>query len=112
MKLIQQSLQRLEEKNNHGKTPLLSSHLSFLHLDRFINFDIEKRNEKHRSRIQLMISKIAEMKMVINSSNNEIRKKNDLRIEQENKLYSIRRQRLNEVYKYIFPIDFVSSMAE
>jgi len=48
--------------------------------------------------------------MVLNSSNDEIRKKNDLRIEQENKLYVIRRQRLNEVYKYIFPIEHVSSI--
>jgi hypothetical protein len=50
--------------------------------------------------------------MVLNSSNDEIRKKNDLRIEQENKLYVIRRQRLNEVYKYIFPIEHVSSIEE
>jgi hypothetical protein len=50
--------------------------------------------------------------MVLNSSNDEIRKKNDLRIEQENKLYVIRRQRLNELYKYIFPIEHVSSIEE
>jgi len=50
--------------------------------------------------------------MVLKSSNDEIRKKNDLRIEQENKLYIIRRQRLNEVYKYIFPIEHVSSIEE
>jgi hypothetical protein len=50
--------------------------------------------------------------MVVKSSNDEIRKKNDLRIEQENKLYSMRRQRINEVYKYVFPIEHVSSIAE
>jgi hypothetical protein len=50
--------------------------------------------------------------MVLNSSNDEIRKKNDLRIEQENKLHNIRRQRLNEVYKYIFPIEHISSIEE
>lgn len=60
----------------------------------------------------MMLTKIAEMKSVVNSSQNEIRKKNDLRIEQEHKLLSIRRQRINEVYKYIFPIEYVSSMAE
>jgi hypothetical protein len=52
------------------------------------------------------------MKMVLNSSNDEIRKKNDLRIEQENKLYHLRRQRINEVYKYVFPIEHVSSIEE
>ena len=49
---------------------------------------------------------------MVNASQNEIRKKNDLRIEQEIKLLSIRRQRINEMYKYIFPIEYVSSMAE
>jgi len=39
-------------------------------------------------------------------------KKNDLRIEQENKLYVIRRQRINEVYKYVFPIEHVSSIED
>ena len=56
--------------------------------------------------------KINEINMVLKSSNDEIRKKNDLRIEQENKLYYIRRQRLNEVYKYIFPMEHVSSIEE
>lgn len=50
--------------------------------------------------------------MVLNSSNEELRKKNDLRIEYENKLYNIRRQRINEVYKYVFPIEHVSSIEE
>ena len=50
--------------------------------------------------------------MVVNSSNDEIRKKNDLRMEQENKLYYIRRQRINEMYKYVFPIEHVASVAE
>lgn len=112
MKLIHQSLQRLQEKNNQGILHFSSLNVHYHHLDRFNNIDIEKRNVKHRSQIQLMAAKITEMKLVINSSHNEIRKKNDLRIEQENKLHSIRRQRLNEVYKYIFPIDFVALMAE
>jgi hypothetical protein len=49
---------------------------------------------------------------VLNSSKEEIRKKNDLRIEQEHKLLYMRRQRLNEVYKYVFPIEHVFLMEE
>jgi hypothetical protein len=81
-------------------------------LEKIMNIKIQQRNDKRRSRIQLIGKKIVEVKMVVNSSNDEIRKKNDLRIEQENKLYSIRRQRVNEVYKYVFPIEHVSSIAE
>jgi hypothetical protein len=76
------------------------------------NIKIQQRNDKRRSRIQLINKKITEIKMVLNSSNDEIRKKNDLRMEEENKLHIIRRQRINEVYKYIFPIEYVSSMEE
>ena len=50
--------------------------------------------------------------MVLKSSNNTNRQKNDERIEHEYKLYMIRRQRLNEIYKYVFPIEHVSSVEE
>ena len=42
----------------------------------------------------------------------KIRKKNNLRTEQEKKLNNIRRQRINELYKYIFPIEHVSAIEE
>jgi hypothetical protein len=77
-----------------------------------MNIKIQQRMDKRNARIQLNNKKINEIKMVLNSSNDEIRKKNDLRIEQENKLYVIRRQRINEVYKYVFPIEHVSSIEE
>lgn len=77
-----------------------------------MNVKIQQRNDKRHGRIQLTSKKILEMKMVLNSSNDELRKKNDLRIEHENKLYNIRRQRINEVYKYVFPIEHVSSIEE
>jgi hypothetical protein len=86
---------------------------SFIFLsDKNTNIKSQPRNDKRRSRIQLIGKKITEINMVLNSSNDEIRKKSDLRIEQENKLHVIRRQRLNEVYKYIFPIEHVSSIEE
>lgn len=50
--------------------------------------------------------------MVLSLSNEEIRKKNEKRMEQEHKLHSMRRQRLNEVYKYVFPIERLSSIEE
>jgi hypothetical protein len=97
LNLVNQSLIRLREQ---------------IEREKIMNIKIQQRNDKRRSRIQLIGKKIAEVKMVVNSSNDEIRKKNDLRIEQENKLYSIRRQRVNEVYKYVFPIEHVSSIAD
>ncbi|CAF0968761.1 unnamed protein product [Adineta steineri] len=97
LNLVNQSIARLQEK---------------IERDKIINAKTHLRNNKRRSNIQLLEKKITEIKMVLKSSNDANRKKNDIRIEQENKLYAIRRQRLNEVYKYIFPIEHVSSIEE
>jgi hypothetical protein len=111
---VNQSITKLREQIQRGiKTNLSFSLISILFaLDKITNIKTQQRNEKRRLRIPTVEKKIAEIKAVLNSSNDEIRKKNDLRIEHENKLHVIRRQRLNEVYKYIFPIEHVSSIEE
>ena len=76
------------------------------------NVKTEQRNVARRSRIDMIVKKITDINMVLNSSNEEIRKKNDIRIEQEHKLLYMRRQRLNEVYKYVFPIEHVLLIEE
>ncbi|UJR21103.1 hypothetical protein I4U23_024203 [Adineta vaga] len=95
--LVNQSIERLRNQIQQGK---------------LVNIKIQQNNDKRCTRIQFLGKKIADIKMVLNSSNDEIRKKNEARIEHENKLYIIRRQRLNEVYKYIFPVEHVSSIEE
>lgn len=76
------------------------------------NRKTEQRNAARRSRIPTIVKKIADITMVLNSSNEEIHKKNDARIDQERKLLYMRQQRLNEVYKYVFPIEHVLLMEE
>jgi hypothetical protein len=63
-------------------------------------------------RIKFISKKIDDIKMVVISSNEEIEKKKRKLLDHENKLHIIRRQRLNEVYKYIFPIEHLLSIEE
>ncbi|CAF0841091.1 unnamed protein product [Rotaria sordida] len=97
LNLVNQSMTRLREKIERNKK---------------VKAETQQRIDKRNLRIQLIKKKLHEINMVLNSSNDEIRKKNELRIEQENKLHVIRRQRLNEVYKYVFPIEHISSIKE
>jgi hypothetical protein len=80
--------------------------------EKMANLKTVQRNAARRLRIQATVKKIADINMVLNSSNEEVRKKNDLRIEQEHRLLYMRRQRLNEVYKYVFPIEHVLLIEE
>lgn len=80
--------------------------------EKLANIKAQQNNDKRCARIEFLSKKIADIKQVLNSSNEEIRKKNELRMDHENKLFVIRRQRLNEVYKYIFPIEHASPIEE
>ncbi|CAF0839924.1 unnamed protein product [Adineta ricciae] len=95
--LISQSIERLRNQIKHNK---------------LANIKAQQNNDKCCARIDFLAKKVADIKQVLKSSNDEIRKKNELRIEHENKLLVIRRQRLNEVYKYIFPIEHASPIEE
>ncbi|CAF0884523.1 unnamed protein product [Rotaria sp. Silwood1] len=97
LNLVNQSINRLREQIERGEKA---------------KAETQERMRKRHSRIQLIKKKIYEINLVLNSSKDEIGKKNQLRIEQEQKLHFIRRQRLNEVYKYVFPIERVSSIKE
>ena len=81
-------------------------------VDELANIKAQQNNDKCCARIEFLVKKVADIKQVLKFSNDEIRKKNELRIEHENKLLLIRRQRLNEVYKYIFPIEHASPIEE
>ncbi|CAF5116214.1 unnamed protein product [Rotaria sp. Silwood1] len=97
LNLINQSIKRLREQIERSKINKL---------------EIQQRMNKKNLRIQLIKKKINEINIVLNLSNDKIRIKNDLRIKQENQLNVIQRQRLNEVYKYVFPIEHVLSTEE
>lgn len=73
---------------------------------------MQERIAKRRSRIQIIGKKIIDINSVLKSSTDEIGKKDEIRIEQEKKLLIIRRQRLNELQKYVFYIEHVSSIEE
>ncbi|CAF4984530.1 unnamed protein product, partial [Rotaria socialis] len=76
------------------------------------NDKIRERMGTQNQRIKFISKKVDDIKMVLISSNEEIGKKDRKRIDHEKKLHIIRRQRLNEVYKYIFPIEHLSSIEE
>ncbi|CAF3698911.1 unnamed protein product [Rotaria sp. Silwood1] len=97
LNLINQSIKRLREQIERSK---------------IIKLEIQQRMDKKNLRIQLIKKKINEINIVLNSSNDKIRIKNDLRIKQENQLNVIQRQRLDEVYQYVFPIKHVLSTEE
>lgn len=77
-----------------------------------MNILIEDRKLTKENHIKLLQRKIDDIKTVLRLSNETIREKNDRRIEYENKLHHIRRQRLNETYKYVFPIEHAPSIEE
>jgi hypothetical protein len=81
-------------------------------LETLVKHHIQQRQNEQRKHLQLISEKLKNINYILKCSNDEIRKKNDKRIEHEHLLYNIRRQRLNEVYKYIFPIERVSSIEE
>ncbi|CAF1369706.1 unnamed protein product, partial [Didymodactylos carnosus] len=51
--------------------------------------------------------KLHDIDIIVRLSNDNIQKKDLLRIENEQKLLNSRRQRINELYKYVFPIEEV-----
>ncbi|CAF2421952.1 unnamed protein product [Rotaria sp. Silwood2] len=94
LNLVKQSIIRIQEQIERGKKA-----------------KIETQQHMDKINIKILLSKknIHEINARLNSSNDIIRKKNELRIKEEKKLFVIRRKLLNEVYKYIFPIERVSS---
>ena len=81
-------------------------------LDKIVIQKTQDSTNQRQSRIETIKKKIYDIKIVLKSSNNANRQKNDSRIEHEHKLRIIRRQRLNEIYKYVFPIEHVSFVDE
>lgn len=114
LELVRQSIDRLRNQVERSKPATFPCTLTLLDLvvDKLANTKSQQSKEKRRLRIQLLGKKVADIKMVLNSSNEEIRKKDESRLEHESKLYHIRRQRLNEVFKYIFHMQHVSSIEE
>ncbi|CAF3779735.1 unnamed protein product [Rotaria magnacalcarata] len=94
---VNQSIERLREQIKKGKKA---------------NDKIRERMGTQNLRIKFISKKIDDIKRVLVLSNEEIGNKDRKRIDHEKKLHVIRRQRLNEVYKYIFPIEHLSSIEE
>ncbi|CAF4413683.1 unnamed protein product [Rotaria socialis] len=76
-----------------------------------VNKSIERLREQIKKG-QKANDKIRERMGTQNQRIKFISKKDRKRIDHEKKLHIIRRQRLNEVYKYIFPIEHLSSIEE
>lgn len=83
-----------------------------IHTEKETNASIKHLSGKRRERILVINRKLKDIKIVLKYSKDELEKKNDSRLETEQRLYVIRRQRLCEVYKYIFAMERVSGVEE
>ena len=114
---FRQSIERLKEQNKLSKNrnvfmTKIFNFLFLLFVEKETNLKIQQIQEKRQTRLQMIQKKIHEINAFLKFSNDELRKKNESRIEHEHKLLNIRRQRLNEVYKYVFPIEHISLIEE
>lgn len=77
-----------------------------------MNILIQQRKTTKENHMKLLQLKIDDMKTVLHLSNEKNREKNETRIDYEKKLLYIRRQRINETYKYVFPIEHAGAIEE
>jgi len=81
-------------------------------VEKQMNSLAEQRQTAKENNMKLFERKIDDIKTVIHLSNEKTREKNEIRIDCENKLHYIRRQRINETYKYVFPIEYAAAVEE
>ena len=77
-----------------------------------MNMNIQERIDQLRMNISDIRTKIPKMKRFLRLSQSEIKKMIDYRIQEENILHNIRRDRLNELMTYIFPIRRIAASEE
>jgi hypothetical protein len=81
-------------------------------LEKKFNIKTQERIRHYHTRIELMKKKLNMINRVLQSSHDETQKNIVLRTTQDDQLRVIRLQRMDELHKYIFPIERVTRIEE